>query len=470
MTNQSLNFMTISELSNNIRTKKVSPTELIKHFLQTINRLNESNKSFLYIAENESLKEAAIIEKEIFSGNYKGPLHGIPIGLKDLYATNNMPTTSGSIIFKDHQPNENATSVQKLIDAGSIIIGKLNMHPFAFGAFGTNSDFGTAPNPWNTSYIPGGSSSGSGVAIASGMIPAATGSDTGGSIRIPSSICGIVGIKPTYGRISRYGLTPLSWSLDTAGPMARNVKDCAYLLEAMSGYDINDDSSSTRNVPQFANDLENKNTKLTIGIPKSQYFSNIHSEVASKVNGAIEVLKNICFNIVEVDIPTPEEAGKIQLNIINPEAAAFHQDRLQNDSDRIAPDVRARLESGIFIPAVNYIQAQRLRRSFIDQMIDCMSNIDALVTPTEPICTPEIGQMTTKINNEEVAIQSLLTKFTSPFNLSGLPAISVPCGFDTNGMPIGLQIIGKHFDEATILQIAQAFESNTEWNKIQPSL
>ena len=470
MSNNSINFMTISELSENIREKKLSPIEIVQELLKTIKKLNPANKSFLYIAEEESIKEAHSIEKEISSGNYKGPLHGIPIGLKDLYETDNMPTTSGSVIFKDYQSNKNATSVQKLIDAGSIIIGKLNMHPFAFGAFGTNSDFGTPPNPWNTSHIPGGSSSGSGVAVASGMIPGATGSDTGGSIRIPSAVCGIVGIKPTYGRISRYGLTPLSWSLDTAGPMTRSVKDCAYMLEVMSGFDINDDSSSTKGVPQFSKAFDEETRKFTIGIPKNQYFTNIHSEVETKVNEAIETLKKLGFTVVEVDIPTPEEAGKIQTNIINPEAVAFHQDRLRNDIDRIAPDVRARLESGIFIPAVNYIQAQRLRRQFIGRMVDCMSTVDALITPTEPICSPEIGQTTTTINNEEVTIQSLLTKFTSPFNLSGLPAISVPCGFDTKGLPIGLQIVGKHFDEMTILQIAHIFESNTDWNTMKPTL
>ncbi|MEE8443629.1 MAG: amidase, partial [Dehalococcoidia bacterium] len=328
----------------------------------------------------------------------------------------------------------------------------------------------TSRNPWDTERIPGGSSSGSGVALMAGLLPAATGSDTGGSIRIPAAICGIVGIKPTYGRISRHGIVPLSWSLDHAGPMARSVEDCAILLQAMAGRDPRDTTSSTAPVPDYRADLKRDVRGLRVGLPTELFFTGLEPGVRAAVDKAIKVVEGLGALVREVDIPGLEDAVGISAGILGPEVVTYHQQWIQERPGDYPPETLNRLQANMFIPSVDYIKAQQGRVRFTERFHDAMEDVDVLLTPTLPITAPRIGETTIVINGEEQPTQGLLTQFTRPFNVTGMPAISVPCGFDDRGLPVGLQIAGKPFDEATILRLAYAYEQATPWHTRRPSL
>ncbi len=465
-----LTYLTIAELEPLIRSRQLSPVELMRACLERIHALDGRLHSFITLMEESALEEARAAEAAIAAGDYKGPLHGIPVGLKDLYYTRGVPTTAGSRIMADFVPEEDAACVTKLRDAGGIVIGKLNMHPFAYGAVGINPDYGTARNPWDTERIPGGSSSGSGVALMAGLLPAATGSDTGGSIRIPASICGVVGIKPTYGRISRRGIVPLSWSLDTAGPMARSVEDCAILLEVMAGHDPQNDSSSRLPVPSYRTKMKQELRGLRAGVPRGEFFSGIQAGVRIQVDNAIGVLEELGVSVTEVDVPSQEEAAAISLGILGPEVVAFHERWIKERPGDYPEDVLRRIQANLFIPAVDYVRAQQARRRFIDRYNEAMHGVDVLLTPTEPITAPGIGETTVVIDGQERPNQGLLTQFTRPFNLTGAPAISVPCGFDDPGLPVGLQIAGKPWNEGTVLRVAYAYEQATPWHTHRPDL
>ena len=463
-------FLSIDEASHLIATKRISPVEVIDAHLARIEETDERLNSFITVLGEKALTEAKSAEREIQSGNRIGPLHGIPIGLKDLYNTKGIPTTAGSKILHDFVPETDAAVTQRFKQAGAIIIGKLQMHEFALGATSVNPHDGPAHNPWDLERMTGGSSGGPGSAVAAGQCMAAMGSDTGGSIRIPASLCGIVGLKPNFGRVSRYGVYPLCWSLDTAGPMTRTVRDAAIVLDAIAGFDPRDPSSSNRPVEDFSTTLEKGVKGLRIGIPKEYFYDVIDPEVAEAMCRSAGVLTVLGARVEDVSIPVLEQSLAISNTLLLTEAAEVHIEHLRQRADDIGEDVRGRLELGALTPASDYIKAQRARSVFNRQLEAAMETYDVLLAPTSPVGSPKISESSVQIGDKSVPALALLSRLTRPFNLNGVPAISIPCGFTSSGMPIGMQLAGRSFDEATVLRVAYAYEQATDWHTRRPPI
>ena len=371
--------------------------------------------------------------------------------------------------MRDFVPSTDAATTAKLKEAGAIIVGKLQMHEFAAGATSVNPHDGPAHNPWDAERVTGGSSGGSGSAVASGQCMGALGSDTGGSVRIPSALCGIVGLKPTFGRVSRYGVYPLSWSLDTVGPMTRTVRDAALLMNVIAGYDPRDPSSSNHPVEDFAATLDDGARGIHIGIPKEHFFDVMDGEVKKAVSLAAGVLEGMGASVEEVSVPMLDHALAIS-TILGVEAAEVHIEHLRHRADDIGPDVRARLEAAALIPAVDYLKAQRARTLFNRQIAKTMERFDLILAPTTPVCAPIIDETTVRVGDRREPVSTLLSRLTRPFNIGGLPAISVPCGFSESGMPIGMQLAGRPFDDATVLRVAHAYEQATDWHSSHPPI
>ena len=468
MDSKNLCDLSAGELSHLIKRKEVSPVEVVKAHLARIEVLEPTLNSFITLLPEQAMEEARIAEHEIQSGQYRGPLHGIPIGLKDLFYVKGVPNTSGSRIFDHFIPDYNSTLALKLREAGALLLGKLNLHQFAYGPTGENPDYGNMHNPWNAERITGGSSGGSASATASGQCTLAMGTDTGGSIRIPSALCGLVGLKPTYGRLSRYGMTVLSWSQDHPGPMARTVEDCALVMNAVAGYDPHDPSSADRSVPDFTQSLTENIKGLRVGVPKEVFDDPVDSEVEQFVRNAIELLGKLGATIHEISWPLYSESKAISSTILMAEATAYHRQLMKRQGSRLDPKVRLRLEAGLFISAVDYLQAQRARRLYYQQSCDLFKKVDLLAGPTVPITACNIGTEEVRIGNRLLGVIPLLTQHTRPYNLNGFPAITVPCGFSKNGLPIGFQLAGKPFDEETVLRAAFAYEQATEWHQRRP--
>lgn len=461
MTNE-LHQMTISQLAPGIKSRKISPVDLTRAVLDQIEKLDPVLNAYITVDAAGALKAAHTAQRQIAKGKYLGPLHGIPISLKDLYDTKGMLTTAGSKIMRDRIPAEDATSVAKLRAAGAIILGKTNLHEFAFGSTTQNPHFGGTRNPHNTDRIPGGSSGGSAAAVAADMCIASTGSDTGGSIRTPSALCGTVGLKPTYGRVSLHGIVPLAWSLDHVGPMTKCVRDAAIMLSAMAGYDPKDPTSANEKVPGFARALRNDVKKLKIGIDPSFCFGGVDDEVAAAIRNALTLLQRLGARIVEVNLPNIELTSVVESIIITTEPAAYHEANLRSRAADYGEDVRALLGGGSVFSAVQYIKAQRLRRMIQQEFAEAFKKIDIFAMPGAPVAAPPIGAETVSIGGMETDLSMALIRFTCPSNLTGLPAISVPCGRSRDRLPIGLQLIGRAFEEATVLRTALTFEANSE--------
>jgi aspartyl-tRNA(Asn)/glutamyl-tRNA(Gln) amidotransferase subunit A len=396
----------------------------------------------------------------------RGPLHGIPIALKDLYATQEIRTTCHSAVLQDWVPDYDATAAKKLAGAGAVLLGKLGMHEFAFGGPSVDAPFPAVRNPWNTAHIPGGSSSGSGAALAAGLCYGSLGSDTGGSIRTPSAHCAVVGLKPTFGRVSRYGVVPLSWSLDHAGPMARTVEDCAFLLQAIAGYDEKDPASADVPVPRFGDDLRRGVDGLRVGVPRENWFDEqkgTDRQTLALFGAALNTLESLGARIVEIDGRPFAIARKANQTILVAEAYAYHERRFQEAPEKFGTSVRRRMLEGAFLSAADYITALRARSVLNEQILANFARVDVLATPTASR-PPEAFDA---LDPNE---QNLRPNFTNPFNLTGLPAISVPCGLTPDRLPVGLQIIAAPFQEATALRAAHAYEQATEWHTLRPSL
>jgi aspartyl-tRNA(Asn)/glutamyl-tRNA(Gln) amidotransferase subunit A len=468
MDSKGLCYFSAGELSRLIRKKEVSPVEVVKAHLARVEALEPALNSFIALLPEQAVEEAKLAEREIQAGRYRGPLHGIPIGLKDLFYVKGVRNTSGSKIFDHFIPDHDSTIALKLKDAGAILLGKLNLHQFAYGPTGENPDYGNMHNPWNTERITGGSSGGSASATASGQCTLAMGTDTGGSIRIPSALCGLVGLKPTYGRLSRYGMTVLSWSQDHPGPMTRTVEDCALVMNAVAGYDPRDPSSANMSIPDFTKSLTENIKGLRVGVPKEPFEDPVDSEVEHFVRSAIELLSKLGATIHEMSWPMYHESKAISSTILMAEATAYHSQLMKRQGSRLDPKVRLRLEAGLLISAVDYIQAQRARRLFYQQSCDLFKNVDLLAGPTVPITACNIGTEEVQIGNTLLGVIPLLTQHTRPYNLNGFPAITVPCGFSRNGLPVGFQLAGKPFDEAMVLRAAFAYEQATEWHQRRP--
>lgn len=459
-------YLTIAEAAAALRRKQFSAVELTEALLKRIEALDGELHCFISLTADVALRHAQQAEEEIRSGTDRGSLHGIPIALKDLYSTRGIRTTCHSAVLENWLPHHDATTVTKLRQAGTILLGKLGMHEFAFGGPSVDTPFPAVRNPWNTDHIPGGSSSGSGAALAAGFCYGALGSDTGGSIRTPSSHCGIVGIKPTYGRVSRYGVIPLSWSLDHAGPMARSVEDCAILLQAIAGYDSKDPASANVAVPNFQSELKTGIKGLRIGVPRAHWFDEnrgIDPETEKIFNQAIEVLRELGANVVEINGKPFSLARKANQTILVCEAYAYHEKTYQETPMRFGSSVRRRMLEGAFLSAADYISAQRARAILNEQICANFARIDVFAVPG----APRPPEAFAKIDPNE---QNLRPNFTNPFNLTGLPAISVPCGFTSGNLPVGLQIVAPPFDELTCFRAAYAYEQATEWHNQRPPL
>ena len=459
-------FLTIGEAGDLIRRRELSPVDLTRAFLDRIDSLDDQLHAYITLTRDEALSAARTAEAEILKGNYKGRMHGIPFALKDLYDTGGIPTTSGSKVDIDRVPVEDATTTARLKAAGGILLGKLGMHEFALGGPDFSCPFPPPRNPWNLDYIPGGSSSGSGAAVAAGLCMGALGSCTGGSIRGPASFCGIVGLKATYGRVSRFGVVTLSWSQDHCGPMTWTVEDTAYMLQAIAGHDPKDPTSSKAPVPDYSASLREDIRGLTLGIPRDYFFTpgdRVNPEVLSTVEKGVSALEELGANLQEVSVPSLAYARAANMVIMLSEAFAFHEPNLKTRAHDFGEMVRGRFRIGGLFSASDYIQAQRVRQRIKREFAEVMKKVDLVVTPT----------MTgTAAAFEGYNPASIMRgpSFTGPFNLTGLPAISVPAGFSSIGLPIGMQIVGKPFDEPTVIRAAYTYQQHARWYQQRPPI
>lgn len=470
MSDRELCFLTLAEQARLIRDRKVSPVEVVGSVLRQIERIDGRINAYITVMGETALSESRQAEAEIARGNYRGPLHGIPIALKDLFYTKGIRTTAGSKILRDFVPGEDATAVTRLREAGAVIVGKTNMHEFAFGPLNTNPHYGDVHNPWDLSRVTGGSSGGSAAAAATFMCSAALGSDTGGSIRIPASFCGLFGIKPTYGRVSRYGAIPCAWSLDNVGPLARTAKDGALVLAAIAGWDPRDPASSRKPVPDYATTLSQPVSGLKVAVLQEYMTDPMEPEVVAGVRTALEVLRQLGMRVEEISVPKVDSAIGASTAILYSEVASYHEENMRTRPEDFGPDVRARLEQGLMIAATDYVKAQRVRRMLIDRFQGLMRRYDAIVCPTEPATAPRLDQEVVQYDGLVEPRPATATRHTRLFNLTSQPAASVPCGFASNGLPIGMQIATAPFAEATALRIAHAYQSSTDWHKRVPTV
>ena len=460
----------LTELARLIAAKEVSPVEVVQAHLDRITALDGRLKSYVTVTADAALEAARAAEAAVISGAPLGRLHGVPIGLKDLYCTRGVVTTGGSRILADWRPTEDATVVARLADAGAISLGKLNMHEFAYGPEGINPHYGTPWNPWDagTHRICGGSSSGSGAAVAAGLCAGALGSDTGGSIRIPSALCGLYGIKPTYGRVSRAGVLPLAWSMDHVGPMCRTAADCAAMLGVMAGYDPRDATSSVLPVPDYMAALTGQVKGLRIGVLRSHFLVAAAPAVREMVEAAVKALQGQGATVEDADLPTMKHAAGAGYAVISPEAYAYHEEWIKTRPGEYGYDVRERLRVGAFVSAADYLKGQRARLLMRDDVDRALTRLDVLISATTPMAATAVGQSEVALGAETAAVRSSLVRYNRPFNLTGHPAMSVPCGFTAEGLPVGLQIIGRPFDEATVFRVADAYQRLTDWHTRRP--
>ena len=449
--------MTIREAAASLRARRVSALELATAALARIGRLNSSHNIFITVTAEQALGQARQADSELASGQDRGPLHGIPIALKDLFATRGVRTTGGSKIYENWVPQFDAAVVEKLAAAGAVMLGKLNMHELAYGITSANPHFGPVRNPWNSAHIPGGSSGGSGAAVAAEIAYAAMGSDTGGSIRIPAAFCGTVGLKPTYGRVSRYGGLPLGYSLDHMGPLTRSVRDAALVLNAIAGRDPRDPTTSRRPVVDFVPEDNCSIAGLRVGVPENYYFERLEEEVEWAVQRAIARAESLGARVTPVRVPDIAALNAVSRVILLAEASATLEPFLE-DRSRFGPDVLALFDQGRLVPATDYVNAQRLRRRMRREFDQLWREVDCLVTPTTPNTAPRIGDATIRLGGRDEDVRLATTRLVRGINPLGLPALSVPCGVSTAGLPIGLQIVGPAFQEAAILKIGAALE------------
>jgi aspartyl-tRNA(Asn)/glutamyl-tRNA(Gln) amidotransferase subunit A len=466
MQNDQLCYLTIAEAANALSKNTVSSVDLTEACLARIDAIDGQLHSFITLTADRALAQARQADQELRSGKGRGALHGIPIALKDLYLTKGIRTTCHSAVLENWLPDRDAAAATKLAAAGTVLLGKLGMHEFAFGGPSVDAPFPAVQNPWNTAHIPGGSSSGSGAALAAGLCYGALGSDTGGSIRTPASHCGVVGIKPTYGRVSRYGVVPLSWSLDHVGPMARSVEDCALLLHVIAGHDPRDPACADVAVPAFRATLTDGIQGLRIGVPRTGWFDEnlgVAPETEAAFNEALKILESLGAAIVELDGTPFSVARKANQTILVCEAYAYHEKTYQETPLQFGASVRRRMLEGAFLSAVDYITAQRARSVLNEQICANFDRIDVFAVPGAPR-PPEA--FATMDPNE----QNLRPSFTNPFNLTGLPALCLPCGFTQGNLPSGLQIVAPPFEEVTCFRVGYAYEQATDWHKRRPAL
>jgi aspartyl-tRNA(Asn)/glutamyl-tRNA(Gln) amidotransferase subunit A len=454
----------ITETAELLRKRELSPVELTKNCLEQIERLNPTLNAFMTVTAELALAQARTAEAEILRGDWRGPLHGIPLAMKDLIDTAGVRTTAASALFKDRVPAEDAEIVRRLKDAGAVLLGKQNLHECAYGGSSMISLFGEVHNPWDPARIAGGSSGGSAASVAAGLGYGALGTDTAGSVREPAALCGIVGLKPTYGRVSVRGVIPLSLSLDHVGPIARTVSDAAAILQAIAGYDGKDPNSVDLPVPDYLKSFSEGSRTLRIGLPRKLFYEDLDPEIAAAVESALGTLRVFASDLVEIEIDVPTDR-----TVQTAEAYAYHAEFVSRSPELYQPETLRRIRKGEEITAAELGHHRRELQQIRSEIRKVFDEVDVLVTPTTPVVAPAIDEL--KQNPDLLRPRELLLlRNTRPVNVWGLPAISVPCGFTTGGLPIGLQIIGPHWREDRVLQLAHAYEQATDWHRHTPKL
>lgn len=454
--------LTVAEAGVRIRAGEVSPVELTEAYLRRIEQLDPQLNAYITVTADRAMEDARRAADEVAAGVDRGPLHGVPIALKDLFATAGIRTTAGSKILADWVPEQDSTVARRLREAGAVLLGKTNTHEFARGGTTNNPHYGPTRNPWNLDCIPGGSSGGSAAAVAAGLAVAAMGTDTAGSVRIPAAFCGIAGLKPTYGRVSKAGVVPLSFLYDNVGPITRTVEDAALVLGVISGYDPDDFSTVPMPVPDYTADLRRGLLGLRVGVPRDWFFDQLDDEVRAAVEQALVVFRELGADVRDVSIAGVGEMVQARRTVTTTEFQEYHAPAFKERPQDFGADLRAPLAAP---PADSLAVAAALRTVYAgaEAMRRVLESVDVLVAPTVPIAAPPIAA-------SDESILTALIRLTSPFNGAQLPALSLPCGFTASGLPIGLQIAGRPFDEATVLRAGHAYEQATDWHRRRPPL
>jgi aspartyl-tRNA(Asn)/glutamyl-tRNA(Gln) amidotransferase subunit A len=471
MTDQDICFSTISELSTRIASRDLSPVELTTAFLDRIEQLEPQYNAYIEVCAERAMAEARAAELEIMSSGLRSPLHGVPLAVKDIVDVRDLPTTCGSAVLANNVAHADATVAQRLASAGAILLGKLNMNEFA--TLVPSEHFGPTINPWSAKHSPGGSSSGSGVAVAAGLCAAALGTDTGGSIRIPSTFCGITGLKATFGRVSVNGVVPLAWSLDHIGPMARTAHDASLLLDTLAGYDPADLAS--KDVPfSSASDLQssaiNDLSDLKIAVATNFFTNMTDPEVQEAMDQALDVLRGRGAHLEEIVLPDLSQAWQIADAIIQAEATTWHAQHLVQRAEKYGPKVHKYLQRGQAITAQDYVDARGAKARLKRDVLNALDGYHALITPGSLIPAPPLDARAVIINNLEINLVQAIVSATCPFNLTGQPVLSIPCGLSRAGLPLGIQIVAQPWQEQCALRIGQSFQSVTSWHLSKPEI
>ncbi len=470
-------FSSIAQLSGEIRRKRISPVQLVRTLLARIETFDPQLHAYVTLTGELAVEQARQAEAEIRRGRWRGALHGIPLALKDNIATKGIRTTAGARFLSEWIPKQDAAVVERLRRCGAVLLGKTNLHEFAYGVTTQNPWYGATRNPWNPEHIPGGSTGGAAAAIAAGLAFGAIGSDTGGSIRIPAALCGIVGLKPTFGRVSCFGVVPLSPTLDHAGPLARTVEDAAILLGAIAGWDRRDPASVRRPVPDFRAALRRQRRGrkplrgVRLGLPRDYFLERVSTEVLTRIEEAIRTLEDSGAEIIEVGFPHLRDSGDAGTVIALAEAARYHQQAgyFPARAGEYSDEVRKRLELGSEVRAVDYLAALANREEVRREFASVFERVNAVIAPAVPVVAPRVEEKMLSIEGAEESVRGALLRFNRPSNLTGCPALSIPCGF-AGGLPVGLQLIGRWWDEADLLYVAHCYEQATEFHLQRPAL
>jgi aspartyl-tRNA(Asn)/glutamyl-tRNA(Gln) amidotransferase subunit A len=461
----------LSGLGDMIRKREISPVELVRASLTRIRSLDGRVNAFMRVLEAEALSQAEEAEREIAAGGWRGPLHGVPVAVKDLFDVAGVPTTAGSKIWRDFIPQRDAAVVERLKTAGAVLVGKLSLHEFAFGITSRNPHYGPTLNPWELAAMCGGSSSGSAAALAAGFVPLTLGTDTGGSIRIPCSLCGTVGLKPTYGLVSRRGVLPLAWSLDHVGPMALHVEDIALALGVIAGHDPEDPTSARRAPVDYQARLAGGVEGLVVGVPKTFFYEGLREDVRRTVLGAVAGLESLGARVEEIDLPGVIEADRAAYTVLFSEAAANLELHARTRPEDVGEEVMHNVRLGMTIPATRYIQALRVRTRLLYDLRAVFSRVKVMVVPATAVDAQPIESTTAALAPDRtVDIRTAMTRFTRYFNLAGNPVLSLPCGFSDRRLPVGMQLVGPPFGEATLLRVGHAYQKAFPLDPLVPVL
>jgi len=459
----------LAGLAEGIRARRISPVEAVERCLARIRKSDSRFHAFIRLDEEGALGAARALEADAAAGRWRGPLHGVPLGFKDLCHLHGLPTSCGTRTPEYFVSAQECSAARRLLDAGAISLGKLNMTELAMGAFGDNAHHGDVDNPWVAGHAAGGSSSGSAAGVAAGFFAGAVGSDTGGSIRLPAGCCGVVGLKPTYGRVSRAGAMVLSWSMDHLGPLAWTARDAALMLKVMAGSDPADATASRRAVPDYASGIQGGVAGVRIGLPENYFFEGVGEEMAAAVRQAAQQLEDLGARVSEIRVPDPRAMTDVAMLITRAEASTVHARVFRERPQDLQPMVRARLQVGFGISAYDYLQALRLRakltRAFVREVF---AEVDVLLTPVIPEPAPALAPLKAAAVDEFNARGGRFSRLTRPFNGLGLPALSVPCGFTAAGLPLGFQAVGRPFDESLLLRLGHTYQEAAGWHRRRP--